>query len=470
VNNWWDYYGDPANKLHADFPGMECLMVGAQETFFLDSDGGTYRSTNGVTTVQNLSLEGLGISQYYDIFTSSTDPYLVAAGAQDQGYQQSLPATAPYLAFEQLISGDYGHLTSTTGTHDLLYSVYPGFVLVQLNEAPPQGLLQLDFPAGASYSWMPNILADPSDPEVFYLCADHLWKYDRTGASSWSSAQLPQSFATSGASFATSLAIATADTDYWYVATNNGRLWTSHDAGASWTMSSTGPPAHYFYGTDILVSPSDPNVAYVAGAGYSNPAVFRTTDGGVSWQAMADGLPSTLVFMLAFDNDVDQTLFAAAEAGPYKYDSTLGRWLSLLGTEAPLTTYWCVESVPELDVVRFGTYGRGIWDFAADGVVAVGEPGAPAARPAGLEVLPNPASRSVRFAFDVAREGPVRVDVFDIGGRRLARPVDELLRAGSHEAWYDLTTDADRPLENGVYLVRVSTSTSVRVGKLRVAR
>ena len=35
---------------------------------------------------------------------------------------------------------------------------------------------------------------------------------------------------------------------------------------------STGPGAHYFYGTTLIVSPTDPLTAYVGGAGYSGPA------------------------------------------------------------------------------------------------------------------------------------------------------------------------------------------------------
>ncbi len=40
------------------------------------------------------------------------------------------------------------------------------------------------------------------------------------------------------------------------------------------------------------------------------------------------------------------------------------RWENLMGRDAPATTYWSVEAVPSAGRVRFGTYGRGIWDFA----------------------------------------------------------------------------------------------------------
>ena len=36
------------------------------------------------------------------------------------------------------------------------------------------------------------------------------------------------------------------------------------------------------------------------------------------------------------------------------------------GISAPDQTYWSVEFVEELNTARFGTYGRGIWDFVMD--------------------------------------------------------------------------------------------------------
>ncbi len=367
VNGWGEYYGDPEFKLHADNPSMQTHMIDGQEVFLINTDGGSYKSYDGVATVQNISLSGLGISQYYDIFTSSTDPYLIAAGAQDQGYQVSTPDESrdPYLNFDQIISGDYGHLTSTNRDHNFLFSVYPGFILVQVTEEY-QNTWGLDFPSGATYNaWMPPLLADPLDEYNFYFCADHLWYYDRINqTNNYSMTELPYDFAADGGQFVSGLAISSANLDRWYAVGNAGNFWYSSDAGQNWTMSEdTGPGNSYLYGTSIIASPTDPLTAWAGGSGYSNPAVYRTVDGGVTWEPMGEGLPSTVVYMLAFDNPREQRIFAATEAGPYEFDTYTKTWSSILGAEAPLTTYWAVESVPELGVVRFGTYGRGIWDY-----------------------------------------------------------------------------------------------------------
>ena len=80
---------------------------------------------------------------------------------------------------------------------------------------------------------------------------------------------------------------------------------------------------------------------------------------------MNNGLPSTLVFQLAgTPNDI--ILFAATEIGPYAYSRNENEWFLLSGISAPDQTYWTVDYIPEINTARFGTYGRGIWDFVLD--------------------------------------------------------------------------------------------------------
>ena len=41
-------------------------------------------------------------------------------------------------------------------------------------------------------------------------------------------------------------------------------------------------------------------------------------------------------------------------------------WFLLSGISAPDQTYWSVDFIPEINTARFGTYGRGIWDFVIE--------------------------------------------------------------------------------------------------------
>jgi len=333
VNGWGAYYGNPTFNLHADLRGLSPMpdpdWLGVLDRLYINTDGGTYLSTDKGQSVQNLSLTGAG---------PSTD-------------------------FNQLISGDYGHLTSGDGDHDYVFCAYPGFVLIQTGEQNPT-LSTENFPGGSINLWLPPVVADPLDQEDFFFLGDHLWHYEKTGNDWIESLHSNHDFAAGPGSFLTALAFAPADPQRAYAIDNAGQLWWSTDNGVTWAKSTnSGPGNHYFYGNAIAPHPTDPLRAVVSGSGYSSPGVRHTVDGGLTWQAMAKGMVDTLVYDIAWGQDGTDDLYAATEAGAWHYDSLAGKWFDLMGIEAPATTYWSVEAVPTAGIVRFGTYGRGIWDF-----------------------------------------------------------------------------------------------------------
>jgi hypothetical protein len=346
--------------------GLDCFLYQGTETFFADTDGGTFMSTDLGATFNNITQFGMLNGEYYSTLTSRNDPNLIAAGSQDQGLQQSAPAPLAAMSFDLLISGDYGHLTSTAGDHNMLYAAYPGssgFVAVLDHESAPHRVTGADYPAARNRSWMPFILADPANANAVYLTGDPLFRANLDG-SGWHWTAMSQDFSAGAGDYLTALAISPVNPSYWYAASSQGRLWYSHNRGATWTLSaSQGPAAHFFYGTTLLPSPTTATTCYVGGSGYSGPAVYGTTDGGVSWQAMAAGLPSTLVLTLAFDDPTKQNLYAAADAGAFVFDPPSATWKSIVKENAPIQAYWSVESVPGLPAMRFGTYGKGIWDY-----------------------------------------------------------------------------------------------------------
>ena len=371
VNPWWEYYDDPANLLHADIPGLDVLPDGeGGEIWYISTDGGLYHSTDGLETTLNLSLNGLRVSQYYDTLTSAADPTHIAAGAQDQGYQVTNTMSQPggdLQVFEQIISGDYGHLTSGDGTHGHVFSVYPGFILVQVGEEDPW-LDYGDFPAGETYvPWLPPIVADPDDMEAMFFPATRLYRYQLLSSGGmrgelWSDGSLDLQ----PGEYVSALAFSPLDSQRALLATSEGRMFHSADHGVSWTRSaSVGPDENWYYGQALVPSSADVDTAWVGGSGYGGPAVYKTTDGGGSWSAFDEGLPNTMVYSLCLAPDGSGTLLAGTENAVYRRDEGT-EWYDVTGTDAPVTTYWSCETLVAENTIRFGTYGRGIWDYQLD--------------------------------------------------------------------------------------------------------
>lgn len=368
INTWGAYYSNPAARLHADIQGIDVVANAGPfgETWYISTDGGLFRSTDVLSTVQNLSLTGLRVSQYYSTHTSTRTPTHVVAGAQDQGYQRASVAPVPpqtSLNFTQLISGDYGHLTSGDGDHDFLFSVYPGFVLCHVGENNPQ-LFTEDFPAGEDHAWMPPVVADPLDARHFFLCASRIYRYTKATNNNWTAALWSTfDFGVASGEYVSALVFSPIDPNYAHAVTDRGRLYRSTNRGVTWTQStSTGPSGQYFYGTAMLASPTERDTIYVAGSGYSGPAVYRSIDGGVSYQPYSTGLPPTLVYCLAESRDDLGTLYCGTETSAYLREAGAPSWTNITGTQAPITVYWSVEAAPG-NIMRFGTYGRGIWDY-----------------------------------------------------------------------------------------------------------
>ena len=381
VSTWQEYYPRPADRLHADIMDIDIIReANGAEITWISTDGGTYRSDDYALNVVNQSLtSGLNVGQYYASYTRRSAPHTLMAGAQDQGYQRAFdPPTTGVLPMEQTISGDYGSLTSTDGGNNV-WMVYPGFAMVDTaTTTPGRGPLpRWDFSDNGleGSEFIPALAAMPGQPNRALLAGgrfgggSHHQVVELTLANgNITHVADPQVFPTAIGAVAYG-----ANPAIRHVLDTGGRFWTS-EAGAPYsTVTPAGPTVTTFRGTDILLDPSRPGRIYVAGAGYSNPAVFVSNDGGITFAPMANGLPSTLITRLAISQD-GRHLFASARLGAFYYDSAAQQWVDLVTGGAPNQHYTDVDYIDALGVARFSTYGRGIWDFAVAGAVVVTGP------------------------------------------------------------------------------------------------
>jgi len=364
VNPWWEYYDDMENKLHADIPEVRFFLDEEyNEIALISTDGGLYISDDYLMNVQNISLSGLGVSQYYSTYSQRFSPYTIFAGSQDQGLQKSITYNDGVQEFTQIISGDYGHLVS--GDNGMsIWTNYPGFTIYYGDIVNSNTSISLDFP-GSGYLWIAPLMEHPYVSTKAILgggginSGNHLVELTITGNQIIAN-ELEYSF--SGT--VSAMEYSPIDPSYRYVLTENGKFYYSLDDGENWTMTSsfTGPGSHYFYGSTIWASQEELGKVFIGGSGYSNSPVYVSENHGQSFITMDNGLPNTLVFQLA-GTPTDDVLFAATEIGPYVYSSYEQEWFLLSGVTAPDQTYWTVDYIPEINTARFGTYGRGIWDF-----------------------------------------------------------------------------------------------------------
>jgi hypothetical protein len=122
---------------------------------------------------------------------------------------------------------------------------------------------------------------------------------------------------------------------------------------------------------------------------------------------------------------------------------------------------------------RMITYGgvgglNATWIYQPDAVLAAPPLALPTAS-VRIRATPNPSRGPVELSFVLPAAGRAQVEVYDIGGRRIARVVDATLPAGPHAARWNGRV-GDRTAPAGVYLARFEHAGGAAITRLLVVR
>jgi len=159
----------------------------------------------------------------------------------------------------------------------------------------------------------------------------------------------------------------------------------------------------------------------------------------------------------------------AQTGGPYDLSWNTfdgGGALSLYGGPYLLSGTTGQADAGQLAGGSYGLHG-GFW-YRSIALLDVDPPPAGGA-PERFRVLapsPNPFRTSTVFAFDLPREGRVRIDVFSVSGQRVRQLLDDVRPAGRHQAWWDGRDDRGNALGQGIYFMRVSAADDHGVRKV----
>lgn len=479
INEWYDYYGDPLNKLHADIPEIKSFISPeGEEIILISTDGGIYRTYGDSDNIKNISLNKLNVSQYYSIYTYNTPNHLIYAGSQDQGFQRSEPFRDAILDFKQTISGDYGNITSGDYGKSI-WTVYPGFAMIYPDAAKSEIHYTWNFPqSGNNRVWMPPIVAVPGFPRLAYIAPggsgnfSTLWRLEYLPGGGISAGELPYKFdQNNGQNDVTAIGISDIDIDYMYVTTRLGKFYYSTNRGGSWTETNafTGPGYNYLHGTKILPSRINLGTVYLSGSGYSSSPVYVSHDNGATFDAVNNGMPPTMVYDLASSAD-EEVLFAATSSGPYIYIKSHNKWYHIGGLESPDQNYWSVNYLDDKKVARFATYGRGIWDFEISHLSTTSIEKEQNLSLNKLKVFPNPTSDLVNIEFGTLIGKRTVVKLYDIEGNVLAILYDAIAESAQLTLDINLQNLSGIKLNSGNYLLVATSGNSTEYFKLSVAR
>lgn len=205
-------------------------------------------------------------------------------------------------------------------------------------------------------------------------------------------------------------------------------------------------------------------------AGTWGGGVFRSMDRGTNWTPVNSGLTNKEIqsFAVAGHNLFVGTsgeggVFISADNGAHwtgvSEVDTLNPWLHRPG--------WVHGLVVDDTYLYAGERNTGVWRRPLSEMVTPVERNREAFPSAFTlhQNYPNPFNPRTTIRFDLPRQGDVRLDIYDLLGRNVAKLVDEPREAGTHSVSFEAGG-----LASGVYLYRLTSGGFVQTRKMILVR
>lgn len=289
--------------------------------------------------------EGIGNTQLYRMAFSESAPYNILVGTQDNGTNLLNNQN-----FTHLLGGDGNGAAINNDNPDVLYAAYPN------------GSITMSTDAGASFDgisgsidenglWVTPFVLDPSNQDVLYAGYQNIWKH--TEQDGW---EVLSSFV--GGSFR-ALAVAPSNSNFIY-AGRGSTLFRTSDGGASWDNVSADLPNLNI--TDIAVSANNPQHIIVTCSGYnSQNKVFESFSGGDTFENISFNLPNIPANAVVFENSPENGIYVGTDIGVFYTNDNLANWIDFMNG-LPKTKVRQLLISESIGKIRAGTFGRGIWE------------------------------------------------------------------------------------------------------------
>ena len=360
-------FAEPSSATYPHADAHDLRYQGS--TLYVANDGGIWSSIDNGATFTDKNT-GLVTRQFYAIANDPVNRNRVLAGAQDNG--TSFRNDAGGTSWTDVLPGDGMECAINPLAPTFAYGTSQAGQIYRTRNAgagtpfffyigPNYGLL--------GHSFFTFLTMDPSMPTTIYTGNDRVWR-STDGGDTWSA--LPKK-TTGGSSWpgyeVSAIAVARSNSYILMVALRN-LIFRSTDGGSTWAQTISGLPAQVLTPNgqllnqinNIEIDPKDPNTAYAALATVLGVSVYQTTNGGMSWTALSNGLPAFAAQVVRVDPTDSNVLYCGTDVGVYRSMDRGVSW-SRFGTGLPNSSVQDLRITDDASILRVGTHGRGAWEL-----------------------------------------------------------------------------------------------------------
>ena len=354
------------------------------DIILLVADQGALVTVNGGRTWS--SWYNQPTAQLYHVITSNTFPYLVCAGQQESGSvcvsSRGNDGEITFREWHPVGIIEYGYAAPDPLNPDIIYGagrreVSRYFLSTgQVQNISPIPLANPKYRADRTQP----ILFSPVDPHTLYYAANFVFK-TTDGGQNWQTISpdlarphsgIPVNLGDAASKDANAdkqrgvvyaLAPSFKSVNTIWAGTDDGLLWVTRDGGASWKNIAPPELTPWSKVTQLVASHFDDASAYASVSRFrvddSRPYIYRTHDGGKTWQRITNGLPDDAAVDTVREDAVRKgLLFAGTEKSVWVSFDDGDHWQSLQ-LNLPHTSMrdlWIHE-----DDLVVGTHGRSFW-------------------------------------------------------------------------------------------------------------
>jgi len=430
MNHWTGEFGP---EVHADkhYLGFQT----GTRTLFEGNDGGIYKTSN-FTTFEDIT-NGIVNSQMYRLGVSQTDAEQVITGLQDNGTKLSY-----YGDWYTVKGGDGAECIIDYTDSNVQYGAYVNGQISRTiaNWSGSETDISANIPGGPNGAWITPYILNPINPKTIFIGYADIWKsFDRGDT-----LNLISDFQ---GSVLHSLAMSPADTNVIYAATYSVIHHTS-EGGENWQDITGSLPVNDVNITYITVKNDDPNTVWVTMSGYLGYGVFESTDTGLNWTNISEGLPEIPCNTIVQNklNTTQIELYAGTDIGVYL---KLGDnpW-ELYSTGLPnvvideLEIYYDVTT-PSESKLYAATYGRGLWETKV--------------YDSGVQTGINPIAKVIETIYPNPSNGQFKLDFIDYNGEEIEVEIRSLSGKLVYKKSYkNQSNSVDLEfLNNGIYVLQM---------------